>query len=151
MPRLETARHEAFARNVAKGMALVEAYDQAGYDRNYGNAVRLKGNEKVADRIAELQDEAKERTLVTVERLTAELEEARQLALEVSNPSAAVSATMGKAKLNGLLIDRTEVGPNIDIVERINAAKARLREMRAKEEGRTGESETARQRQTAWG
>ena len=127
MPPLENARHEAFAQNAAKGMSLVEAYEQAGYDRNDGNAARLKGNDRVAARIRELQDEAKERTLVTVERLTAELEEARRLALEVSNPSAAVSATMGKAKLNGLLVDKTEVGPTFDIAERINAAKARLR------------------------
>src|SRR5689334_2319091 len=128
MPPLENARHEAFAQNVASGMSLVEAYEQAGYDRNYGNAVRLKGNEKVADRIAELQDEAKERTLVTVERLTAELEEARRLALEVSNPSAAVSATMGKAKLNGLLVDKAEVGLPSDLAERINEARRRFAE-----------------------
>ena len=126
-----SARHEAFAQNVARGMALVEAYAEAGYDRNYGNAVRLKRNDKVARRIAQLQTQAKERTLVTVQTLTAELEDARKLALEVSNPSAAVSATMGKAKLNGLLVDKSEVTPNVDIVERINAAKARLREMRA--------------------
>src|SRR5215217_2081989 len=123
---LETARHEAFAQNVASGMALVEAYEQAGYDRNDGNAARLKGNDRVTARIRELQDEAKERTLVTIQALTAELEEARQLALEVSNPSAAVSATMGKAKLNGLLVDKAEVGLRFDIAERINAPKARL-------------------------
>src|SRR4051794_17313782 len=127
MPPLENPRHEAFPQNVASGMSLVEAYEQAGYDRNDGNAARLKGNDRVTARIRELQDEAKERTLVTIEALTAELEEARRLALEVSNPSAAVSATMGKAKLNGLLIDKTEVGPSFDLAERINAARARLR------------------------
>ncbi len=130
MPPLENARHEAFAQNVASGMSLVEAYEQAGYDRNDGNAARLKGNDRVADRIRELQDEAKERTLVTIQTLTAELEEARRLALEVSNPSAAVSATMGKAKLNGLLVDKAEAGPTFDIAERIAEAKRRLREQK---------------------
>src|SRR3954469_12972599 len=126
MPPLENARQETFAQNVASAMSLVEAYKQAGYDRNDGNAARLKGNDRVTARIRELQDEAKKRTLVTIQTLTAELEEARQLALEVSNPSAAVSATMGKAKLNGLLVDKAEVGLPFDLAERINEARRRF-------------------------
>ena len=39
-----------------------------------------------------------------------ELEEARQLALRLGQASAAVAATMGKAKILGLIIDRREVG-----------------------------------------
>jgi hypothetical protein len=42
--------------------------------------------------------------------LLSELEEARQLALKHRQPSAAVQATMGKAKILGLIIDRREVG-----------------------------------------
>ena len=130
MPALKIARQEAFARHVATGTSLVEAYEQAGYIRNDGNAARLKGNERIMARIRELQELAKERTLVTVEGLTAELEDARQLALEASNPSAAVSATMGKAKLNGLLVDRSEIMPVFDIAEELSAARARLRQAR---------------------
>jgi phage terminase small subunit len=133
MAQLENARQEAFAQNVVKGMPIVEAYEQAGYLRNEGNAVRLKGNERVMARIRELQDEVKERTLVTVEALTSELEEARQLALDAANPSAAVSATMGKAKLNGLLVDRSEVTPVFNIAEELSNARARLRKAREEE------------------
>lgn len=55
-------------------------------------------------KIEELRKEARERTMITVESLIVELEEARQAALGATNPQsgAAVAATMGKAKLCGL-------------------------------------------------
>jgi hypothetical protein len=46
---------------------------------------------------------AAERTLATVERVTAELEEARQLALSNKSAASAVSASISKAKLHKLL------------------------------------------------
>src|SRR5262245_40019003 len=39
-----------------------------------------------------------------------ELEQARKQAAEINQPSAAVSATVAKAKLAGLVVDRKEVG-----------------------------------------
>ena len=52
----------------------------------------------------EVRADVRERFMVTVESLIEELEEARQAALGAENPQcgAAVSATMGKAKLAGL-------------------------------------------------
>jgi hypothetical protein len=46
----------------------------------------------------------------TREKLLAELEQARAIAEEAHNGSAMAMATMGKAKLLGLIIDRREVG-----------------------------------------
>ena len=46
----------------------------------------------------------------TREVLLAELEEARKMAIKKDQPSAAVSATIGKARVLGLIIDRREVG-----------------------------------------
>ncbi|KRG47354.1 hypothetical protein ARC20_03220 [Stenotrophomonas panacihumi] len=43
---------------------------------------------------------------ITVESLAEELEQARGMALRERQPSAAVAATMGKAKLAGLLVER---------------------------------------------
>lgn len=59
---------------------------------------------EVSARVAELRAEAAKRHSVTVESLIIELEEARAIALAAETPqtSAAVSATMGKAKLCGL-------------------------------------------------
>jgi hypothetical protein len=45
---------------------------------------------------------------ITAERLLAELEEARSLALSLGQAGAAVAASMRRAKLCGLLVDRRE-------------------------------------------
>lgn len=110
MPILSNARHEAFSRELAKGAPASRAYVLAGYKENDGNAATLKGNQRVIDRVAELQAKAVDRTLVTIDSITAELEEARQIAMakDTTNPSAAVAASLGKAKLHGLLIDKSE-------------------------------------------
>lgn len=110
MPPLKNARHEAFARELAGGKTADEAYQVAGYRPNRCNASRLLNtNENIKARVAELQQAAAEKTLVTIESLTRELEEARLLGM--SNPrgaSAAVSAVVAKAKLHGLITDKTE-------------------------------------------
>lgn len=68
------------------------------------DACNLLKKPKVALRIKELRAEAAQRNAVTVDSLVAELEEARQIALTAATPQtgAAVSATLGKAKLVGL-------------------------------------------------
>ena len=59
---------------------------------------------QVQARLEELRKKVMERHEITVDTLLAELEEARKAALDAETPqtSAAVSATMGKAKLLGL-------------------------------------------------
>jgi phage terminase small subunit len=68
------------------------------------NACKLLADANVAQRVEILKGEAAKRHAITVDSLIAELEEARQAALQAETPqsSAAVSATMGKAKLAGL-------------------------------------------------
>ncbi len=110
MPVLKNARHEKFAQNLSKGMSATEAYEKAGYKPNDQNAARLTRNDEVRARIAELQNRAAEKTGYTIVKATAELEEARQLAATEKNPAAMVSASMGKAKVNGLLVDKHLVG-----------------------------------------
>lgn len=74
-------------------------------------ASELLANGKVAVRVAELQKAAADRNAITVDDLISELEEARLVALACETPqsSAAVSATMGKAKMLGYLTDKTEL------------------------------------------
>ena len=95
-----------------------EAYRLAGYSTNATPktineaASRLLKDSKVVARLSTLRERAVKKTLVTVESIAAELDEARALALsaEVSQPSAAISASMGKAKLYGLIIDKKLLG-----------------------------------------
>lgn len=114
MPILDNEQWEAFAREVAKGSTLTKAYLKAGYDTTVEGAsasgARLLGNVSVAARIAELQELAVQKTLVTIEKLTDELEDARELAMkDDKGAAAAVSAVMAKAKLHGLDVSKHEM------------------------------------------
>ena len=71
-------------------------------------AKQLLDNRKIAARLDELREEHAKRHEITVDTLVAELEEARKLAFETDKAAAAVSATMGKAKLLGLVVDKQE-------------------------------------------
>ena len=62
----------------------------------------------VAEFVKELQAEQRVRHNVTVDSLTEDLEDDRKLAYKGKQASAAVSATMGKAKLHGLLVEKQE-------------------------------------------
>lgn len=106
---LPNHRHERFAQALAKGHTATEAYRLAGYKGDRTAASRLSTKVNIADRVSELQGKAAKRVEVTVETLAAELEEARQRAIANDQPSAAVSATMGKAKLFGLLVEKRHV------------------------------------------
>src|SRR5262249_36879372 len=114
MPVLRNPRWEVYAQELAKGKPAREAYVLAGYKKNDGNASRLKSNEKLTARVNELVERtaanAAARAEVTVVSLLNELEEARKQAVEINQPSAAVSAIVAKAKVAGLIVDRKEVG-----------------------------------------
>jgi hypothetical protein len=69
----------------------------------------------VAQRVAELQQEHRERHAVTVDSLTQELEEARMVATAEKQGAAMTSATMGKAKLHGLLVDKNEIKADLNV------------------------------------
>lgn len=118
MPVLDNARHERFAQELAKGKSATEAYAAAGYKPDDGNATRLTGNDRVKARLAELQAKAAEKTLVTVEDIVAQLDEDRKFAREQGAASAAVTATMGKAKVLGLIIEKAEnININHDVTD----------------------------------
>ena len=76
----------------------------------------------ISAEVKHLQEKIISITLITVDSLIAELEEAREIAKERKNASALVAATALKARLKGLLIDRVE-----DMVERERLAADRAR------------------------
>lgn len=105
-----TPKQEAFC------LAYIETGNASEAYRLAYNAERMKAetinrrakemldNGKITARVSELQDTHIERHKLTVDDLLKELEDARQAALTAETPqsSAAVAATMGKAKLLGL-------------------------------------------------
>lgn len=105
---LKNARHERFAQELAKGSAADAAYITAGFKPNRGNAIRLKANESVAARVAELKERAAAKVEVTVADIVAQLDEDRAFAKQNKHSSAAIAASLGKAKLLGLMPERHE-------------------------------------------
>ena len=73
MPILKNVKHERFAQEIIKGKSANEAYALAGYKPNDGNCIRLKGNERIKIRIAELQTKIANRIEITTARVLEEL------------------------------------------------------------------------------
>ena len=105
-----TIKQEAFARAYVETGNASEAYRRSYNAENTKQeivavrACELLAHSKVSVMVQQLKDQAAERHAVTVDSLVNELEEARIAALTAESPqsAAAVSATMGKAKLMGL-------------------------------------------------
>ncbi len=80
-------------------------------------SIELK-KDKVRARIKELRNRLVEKHEVTVESIAQELEEARTMALKAFTPQAgaAVAASMGKAKLYGLITDKAEIKQTVEVL-----------------------------------
>lgn len=110
MPALKNSKHERFAQALARGLSQVDAYEAAGYRRNRGAASRLAEDVSICKRLAELQSRVAARVEITAADLLQELEEARQLARELGQPAAMVSASAARAKILGIgTTTKTEV------------------------------------------
>ncbi len=78
-------------------------------------ASELLKNGKVSVRVDELKAQHAERHAVTVDTITQELEEARLMAIVEKQSSAAISASMGKAKIHGLVVDKAVVKSDVNV------------------------------------
>ena len=111
-----TIKQERFCMVYVETGNASEAYRQAYNAENMKeasinvNASKLLTDAKIALRIKELKSGHTKRHELTIDDLVKQLEEARQVALTLENPqcSAAISATMGTAKLLGLVVDKNE-------------------------------------------
>lgn len=110
---LKNARHERFAQELAKGKSQVDAFQLAGFSATgaaaRANSSRLLTDANVSARVEELKSRAAEKTIVTIADIAQQLDEDRKFARELKQASAAVSASMGKAKVLGLLEDKSKV------------------------------------------
>jgi phage terminase small subunit len=112
-----TIKQEKFCMVYVETGNASEAYRQAYNAENMTqNAVaveacRILDSPNISLRIKELKSGHTKRHEITIDDLVAELEEARACALngETKQTSAAVAATMGKAKLLGLVVDKTDI------------------------------------------
>lgn len=126
MPALTNAKHERFAQALAKGETSDGAYIAAGFSANRGNAARLNANESVRKRVSELQDKAAEKVETTIADIVAQLDEDRAFAIKCEAAAAAIAATMGKAKVLGLIIDKSKVDVNAMVAIVVSSEDAGL-------------------------
>jgi len=128
-----TPKQEAFCLAYIETGNASEAYRRAYNAENMKpetvnrKAKDLLDNGKITARLAELREPILERHGNTVDDLLDELEKARARALEADRPAAAVSATMGKARLLGL--DRQQLDVTVDfkigLADKLKAARER--------------------------
>jgi uncharacterized protein (DUF885 family) len=116
MPVLKNPRHERMAQGLAKGLSAEKAHVDAGFKQNRHNAAALAREEHISTRVAELQAKSAIKAGVTVQSLTDELEQARGIAIAEKQSSAAVAATMGKAKLHGLGVEHKRVSGSFQLI-----------------------------------
>jgi len=122
MAKALTQKQENFCRLFVELGNQSEAYRQS-YNSNAKHesvnqeASRMMALPHIASRVEELRRDIAMAHNITVESLLSELEEARTIALTCETPqsSAAVTATMGKAKLCGL--DKQVIDHNVKIVD----------------------------------
>lgn len=111
-----TIKQEKFCMVYIETGNASEAYRQAYNCKNMSanaiknEAYKMLESPDISLTVENLKKEHSNRHKLTVDDLVKELEEARQAALnaETVQSSAAVGATMGKAKLLGLVVDKVD-------------------------------------------
>lgn len=106
-------RYDRFVSEMLVDGNVTRSAKAAGYSEKtaYSQGHRLLKNVEIANAIKAGQKDIAKRNELTIDDIIRELEEARTAALTAESPqsSAAVAATMGKAKVLGMLIDKSEV------------------------------------------
>ena len=128
-----TQKREGFVKDVFKGNTLAQAYRNNFSTENMAEKTiweassRLMADSKVSARLKKMQRASAERAQVTVESLTIELEQARKVSMDEGQGAAMTGATMGKAKLHGLLVEKTE--SKVEVTHDLDSAAEALSAM----------------------
>lgn len=103
-----TPKQQRFVQEYLQDHNGTQAAIRAGYSESTARqqGSRLLTDPRVLAAVRAGQKKVAKKAEVTVESLMAELEQARKLALKEKQASAAVTATMGKGKLAGLMVEK---------------------------------------------
>jgi hypothetical protein len=103
-----TPKQARFVAEYQKDSNGKQAAIRAGYAKASAEVqgCRLLRNAQVRAAVAKAQNKITRKAEVTAESLMEELEEARTLAITEKQTSAAVAASMGKAKIGGHIVER---------------------------------------------
>jgi phage terminase small subunit len=136
---LANPRHERFAQGLAAGKSASQAYVDAGYSRNDGNAGRMNRNEQIRLRVSELQKENSMISRISREDIISRLLENVEEATEAKQHAAAGASIERLAKLLGYWTDRQEIRQvsELDGIDDPDELRAKLIKM-AREMGEDG-------------
>lgn len=103
-----TPKQQRFVSEYLKDQNGTQAAIRTGYSAKTAKqqGSRLLADPRIQAAVRAGQKKVAKKAEVTVDSLMAELEQARKLALKEKQASAAVTATMGKGKLAGLLVEK---------------------------------------------
>jgi hypothetical protein len=114
MPVLANAKYERMAQLLARGLAAVDAHEQAGYRRNDSNASTWANKPLIKQRVEEIKADAARLTTrklhIDKDYLVSEAERIQRLAEAGGNYQAAMNALKEQGVLTGIRIERQEVG-----------------------------------------
>lgn len=130
-----TTKQELFvSAYCSNGFNATQAAIEAGYSADSAREIGSENLTKpdIAEAVDRYKLSIKKRHGITIESLLRELEEAREVALSAETPqsSAAIAATMGKAKLTGLDKHIVEVsGPEGSAIQIQELSRKDFREL----------------------
>lgn len=141
-----TPKQEAFARAYVETGNASEAYRQAYAPKKMSDsaikveASRLLKHPNVALTLGQIQAAARDRHDITLDSLTAMLLTDRKLAHESKQSGAAVSATMGLAKLHGYGSEKVQVGGDAEnpLVTRVELVAVAAKQILDELDGKAG-------------
>ena len=108
-------RFERLARELAQGVSINDAMLAAGYSatsakrgviRHYSDWISPTAHPVVAAKLAEIRAHASEGASITLQDIVAQFGEAYTMAKEDRNHNAMIQATMGQAKVLGLMVEK---------------------------------------------
>ena len=116
-----TPKRESFCWHVAAGLCPTDAYRQSTFASDnmkdatiHNSAYKLMKIDEIRARIVEIRREIQTESGITAKTVTDMLLTDRQIAYAKEQAGAAVSATMGIAKVNGLL-DKAEASTAVSL------------------------------------
>ena len=115
-----TPKQQKFVYKYLETGNAAESYRHAYDTKNWSvdsinvEASRMLNHPKISLIIKAEQEKAQQRHEVTLESITKELEEARVLGMTEKQTAAAISASLGKAKLHGLVVDKSQLSNDPD-------------------------------------
>jgi hypothetical protein len=135
-----TAQQEIFAQEYLRHGNAARAYRSAYNVKEstkassiYTEASKLLHDPKIARRIMEVRDKAMKSLKISKSDLIIDLKRAQELALDIEQPAAAVTATRTIAQIAGHLVEKREItgkdGAAIEVNETLSAEQIGMNEI----------------------